>query len=134
MEPQAVTNIVETDGVNELGVKQRHHVTPMTEGAGEFSRAQIAGQLGDPMRRNEMAKLPQHGQLGTGWRTFGFCFHLDRLAENRTPANLFPHRLGDACDIGPCFVFQSIRALSGNFPVLHPVREKKIGMSIGVGE
>ena len=91
MEPQTVTDIVETDGVNKLGVEQRYDVTPVAEGAGEFIRAQIAGQLGDEMRRNEMAKLPEHRQFGTGWRTFGF-FHLDRVAENLAPANHFRNR------------------------------------------
>lgn len=98
MQAQTVTDIVETDGVNELGVEQRDDVTPVTEGAGELFRAQVAGQLDHEVGRNEMAKLPEHGQLGTGWRTWGFLFHLDRVAENLAPANLFPHRPGDGCE------------------------------------
>ena len=82
------------------------HFTPVTEGPGEFLRAQIAGQLRDQMRWNEMAKLTQDGQLGTGWRTLGFLFHLDRVAENRAPANLFPHRLWDGCEFG--FIFNGL--------------------------
>ena len=93
VQAQAVTDIVETDGVNELGIEQRHDMTPVTEGASELFRAEIAGQLGDEVGRNEMAKLPEHGQLGTGWRTLGFLFHLDRVAENLAFANLFLHHL-----------------------------------------
>ena len=97
MQAQAVTDIIEADGVNELGIEQRDDVTPVTERAGKFFRAQLAGQLGDEMGRNEMAKLAQHGQFGTGWRTLGFLFHPDRVAGNPAPANLFPHASWDAC-------------------------------------
>lgn len=51
VQAQAVTDIVETDGVDQLRVEQRHDVT---SGPGEFLGARIAGQLGDEMGRNEM--------------------------------------------------------------------------------
>ena len=96
MEPQTVTDIIETDGVDELGIEQRHDVTPVTASAGQLFRPQIAGQLGDQMGRNVMAKLPQDGQLGTGWRTWGFLFHPDRVAGNLAPPTFFLTAYGTA--------------------------------------
>lgn len=97
MQAQAVTDVVEADGVGELGVEQRDDMAPVTEGPSETFQ-QVAGQLGDQVGRNQMAKLPQHGQLGTGWRALVFLFHPDRVAGNPASANLFPHRLWDGCE------------------------------------
>jgi hypothetical protein len=72
MEPQPVTDIMEADGVDELG---------------------------DQMGRNELAELPQHGQLETAWRTWGLLSPPNRVAGTLRPPIFFLSAAGMAVSL-----------------------------------
>lgn len=52
MDAQAVTDIIESDGVGELGKEQAHDMTPWREGAGFFVDAVLGCELCNEKRRN----------------------------------------------------------------------------------
>src|SRR5262245_11464972 len=96
MQLQAVADIIKPDGMSELRVKQRHDMAPRTEGARLFIDAVFAGQLGNQMLGNEIAKLAEQGEFGTGWLRARFVFHPCRVAGNLASANLFSSGCGMA--------------------------------------
>lgn len=67
MQPQGVADIVEADGVSQLGVKQTHHMTPRREGSGAFEHARIPRQFRHQMRRNKIAELMQEREAAARW-------------------------------------------------------------------
>lgn len=71
--------------MGELGVKQCHDVTPRAEGAGSLVGALLAGDLGNEMLRNELAKLTQYDGVAHGWL---FVFIKADPEWNQPPANL----------------------------------------------
>ena len=75
VKPQGVAHVVETETVGDLGIKQAHDMTPRTERAGVLFHASLAGQFGNQMRRNEVAKLAQQRELAGRWLTLGLVFH-----------------------------------------------------------
>ena len=75
VKPQGVAHVVETQTVGDLGIKQAHDMTPRTERAGVIFDAGLTGQLRHQMRRNEVAKLAQQGELAGRWLTLGLVFH-----------------------------------------------------------
>jgi hypothetical protein len=97
VQAQTVADIVEADGVRELGEEQTDDVTPRFERAGFFLRARLAGQVRHQMSGNEIAELAKDGELGTGWRGTGLFFHPCLVAGKHRPRQLiFSSRRGMA--------------------------------------
>jgi hypothetical protein len=84
MDAQGVANVVEPDGVGELGEEQAHDMTPRCEGACLFVDAMPACELGHEVGGNEFAKLGEDGPLGLGW----LVFHQADPEWDRPPAIL----------------------------------------------
>jgi hypothetical protein len=78
---QGIADIVEADGMTELGEEQTHDVTPRSERARLFVDAVLAGKSGDQVGRNELAELSQDRQLRFDW----FVFHPADPAWDRPP-------------------------------------------------
>ena len=69
---ESVADVVEADGMGELGIKQGHDVTPRAEGSGLLVDAMLAGDFRNEVLRNELAKLTQYDGIALGWL---FSFH-----------------------------------------------------------
>lgn len=69
---QPVTDIVEADGMGQLGIEQGHDMTPWAEGAGLLVDAIFAGDFRHEVLRNELAKLTQYDGTTLGQL---FVFH-----------------------------------------------------------
>ena len=67
MQTQGVADIVEADGVGELGVEQAHHMTPRRKRAGAFDHTSIPREFGHQMRRNKIAELLQEREAAARW-------------------------------------------------------------------
>jgi hypothetical protein len=67
MQPQAVTDIVESDGVDQLRVEQRDHMTPRRIGSCLAFHSGLPGQLAHQERRNQVANLVQDAELTLAW-------------------------------------------------------------------
>ena len=86
VQPQRVTDVVQTDGVGQLPKEHADHVTPCTEGSRHKIHAGLARKFRNQMRRNEIAKLSENTELRCGW--FGILFHhLCRVAELKNHSN-----------------------------------------------
>lgn len=75
VQPQRIADVVETQTVGKLGVKQADDMAPGSELAPLIFHAGLPRQLGHQMRRNEVANLAQQGELAGGWLGCGFLFH-----------------------------------------------------------
>lgn len=75
VQPQGVADVVEAEGVGELGEDQAHHMTPRREGAGFFCDPGVPGQLGNEVRRNQIAELAQEGEAAARWLADRLFFH-----------------------------------------------------------
>ena len=67
MQPQGITDIVEPDGMGQLGIEQAHDMTPGRKRAGTLNHASIPRQLGHQMRRNKIAELVQEREAAARW-------------------------------------------------------------------
>ena len=67
MQAQGVADIVEADGMGQLGVEQAHHMTPRRERPGAFDDASIPRQFGHQMCRNKIAELVQEREAAARW-------------------------------------------------------------------
>jgi hypothetical protein len=67
MQSQAVADVVETDGVGQLRVEQRDHMTPRRIGSRLALHSGLSGQLGHQKRRNQIANLVQDAELTLAW-------------------------------------------------------------------
>jgi len=87
MMAQSVTDIIETNGMGELRVEQRHHVTPRGERPRLGFDPVLAGQLGDQVAWNQVANLRENAELRFGgWL---FVFHNTDPKWDRPPATTF---------------------------------------------
>jgi hypothetical protein len=83
VQPQGIANVVEPDGVCELGVDQADQMAPRREGARFFVHTDLSRQLRHQIGRNQIANLPQHSKLAAAWcvclihpcRVTGPAFH-----------------------------------------------------------
>jgi hypothetical protein len=80
MQSQAVADIVEPDGVDQLCVEQRDHMTPRRIGSRLALHSGLSGQLGHQKRRNQIANLVQDTELTLAWAgsrlgSGSFLFH-----------------------------------------------------------
>lgn len=57
VDAQGIADVVETDGVGELGEEQAHDMTPWGEGAGLPINAILSGEFWHQVSRDELAKL-----------------------------------------------------------------------------
>lgn len=57
VELKGIANVIEADGMCQLGMKQRDDMAPVGEVARFLVRASFSGQLGNKVRRNEVANL-----------------------------------------------------------------------------
>jgi len=71
MKSEPITNVVETDGMGELGVEQTHDMAPRGEAAGLFVHLVLSGQTPHKMGWNELAELRENADSRFGW----FLFH-----------------------------------------------------------
>ena len=60
---QGIANVVESDAVSQLRVKQADDVAPRCEGPGFFIRLGLMRDLGNKKLGNEIANLPQKIQF-----------------------------------------------------------------------
>jgi subtilisin-like proprotein convertase family protein len=67
MQTQGIADIVEADGMGELGIEQTHHMTPRRECPGAFDDPGIPRQFGHQMRRNKIAELMQEREAAARW-------------------------------------------------------------------
>src|SRR6266404_1296584 len=88
VQPQCVTDVVQTDGMSQLCKEHTHYVTPRAEGSCHGIHAGLARKFRNQMWRNEFAKLSQNSELGCGWFGVSF-FHLCRVTKLKSHANHF---------------------------------------------
>ena len=69
-EPQPIAEIVEADGVGELGEKHRGEMAGDAEGAGLRIDSRLAGVASDQMARNEIEDLLENDHIRAGWCLF----------------------------------------------------------------
>ena len=95
VQTQGVTHVIEPQSVCQLGVEQANDLAPRTERAGVVFDAGVARQFGNQVRRNQVAKLTQNGELAAGWLVAGFLFHALPCgkAQTRKPAFFYPSTL-----------------------------------------
>jgi len=67
VQTQPVADVVETDGVGELGVDQAHQMAPRAEGACLLVHAGFSREFRHHVAGNEIANLPEHGKLAAAW-------------------------------------------------------------------
>jgi len=77
---KCIADVVEADGVGQLGVEHGHDVAPGAEGTGLKVDPVVAGQFSDKMARDEIAKLREDAELTPGWGcpSNGCFFHTAR--------------------------------------------------------
>jgi hypothetical protein len=94
VQPQRVTHVIETQGVRQLGVEQADDLAPRAERAGMVLDAGVARQFGDQMRRNQVAKLAENGELAGRWLV-DLIFHALPCgkAQTRKPTFFYPATL-----------------------------------------
>jgi hypothetical protein len=99
MQAQRVTNIIEPQSMSELGEEQANHMTPGREGSHSILPTGGAAQLGNQMRRNIIAKLPQNGKLAGGWfDRLSFINHPCRVAWPKVSSQpFFAFSVGRLC-------------------------------------
>ena len=68
MQPQPVTDVIEANGVGELGEDQAHQMTPRAECARLLVHSGLLRQFRHQIRRDKIANLPQHGELAAAWK------------------------------------------------------------------
>jgi hypothetical protein len=85
--PEGVADIVESDGVAELGIEHGNDMAPCREGAAEFIDAGVPGQLGNEVGGNEVAKLPKAAEFRGGWTGCLCSFHPCRVAGSNAPVH-----------------------------------------------
>lgn len=109
VQAQGVTDIVEAEGVRELGEDQTHDMTPRTEAAGLVGDAGVPGQLGHEVRRNQMAELAQEGETAARWLAERLVVHprpCDRVPTRKPTLFTSPnhHGWGTAVNCESCLV------------------------------
>ena len=88
VQPQRVTDVVQTNGVSQLRKEHTYYVTPRTEGSRHGIHAGLARKFRNQVRRNKFAELSENSQFRGGW--FGVSFHhLCRVTKLKSHANHF---------------------------------------------
>lgn len=93
LEPQPIAEIVEADGVGELGEEHRGEMAGNAEGAGLRIDARFAGVAADEMARNEIEDLLEDDHIGAGWCCFVHTPLPSGRDLNSTPARFHPSKL-----------------------------------------
>jgi len=93
VQPQPVTDVVEPNGMGELGVDQADQMTPWAERPRFLVHAGLPRQPWHHVAGNEIANLPQYGKLAPAWN--GWFFHPCRVTGQTTFPSLFPFFLAD---------------------------------------
>ena len=79
MKSQAVADIIEPDGMNQLRIKQGNHMAPGRIRPGFALNPCFPSQLAGKMRGNQIANLVQYSQFTLAWAAislgFGFICH-----------------------------------------------------------
>src|SRR6516225_12193231 len=103
VQPQRITDVIQTDGVGQLRKEHADHMTPGAKGSRHAIHAGLPRKFRHQVRRNQIAKLPENSEFGCGW--FGVSFHhLCRVTKLKSHANHFSFRplwrfLWDGCDL-----------------------------------
>src|SRR2546422_5657408 len=84
MQIQRVTNIVQTQSMRQLGVKQTHDMAPGREAAGLLVHTRGSRQPGDQMRCNPVAKLSKNGEFEAAWLSLVFFFFIPAVWQGST--------------------------------------------------
>ena len=88
---QGVADVIESEAVGELGIKQTDDVTSRTEGAGLIFHAGLACQSRHQMRRNEVAKPAQQREPAGRWLVSSLIIHALPCGKARTGKPTFLH-------------------------------------------
>ena len=92
VQPQRVANVVESQGVGQLGVEEADNMAPRTKCAGLSVYPGVPGQLRHEMSGNEIAELVQQREFAARW--LGVGFEWPALWQVNLPqANFFFHPL-----------------------------------------
>lgn len=97
---QCITNIIKADGMSQLSVKHRDHMTPRRIRPAELFHPCLPGQLWHKMRWNGIAELAQNREVRCRWAGLFLFFH--NLPHGRLKAprpsylQLFQHSYGMA--------------------------------------
>ena len=95
VQTQGVTDIIEAEGVGELGVEQTHDMAPRREAAGFFFDAGVPRQFGYEVSRNQIAELAQECEAAAGWLAELWFFHSRPCGriQTRTPTLFLHHEI-----------------------------------------
>jgi hypothetical protein len=63
VQSETIANVVETDGVSELGVEKTNNVTPWGEASRLLVDFVLGGETTDEMSWNELAELRENADL-----------------------------------------------------------------------
>jgi hypothetical protein len=101
VQTQGVADVIESETVGKLGVKQTDDVTPRTESAGLIVHAGLACQSRHQMRRNEVAKLAQERELAGGCLVSSLIIHALPCGKAQTckPTFFTPQPLWDSSEM-----------------------------------
>ena len=91
VQAQRVTDVVETDGVGELGIDQRHHVAPRRKRAGLLIHARVARQLAAPGTVGCSCRSDAERNTDAALASRLLVFSSRLVAENQAGANAFLH-------------------------------------------
>ena len=102
MQVQRITDIVETQGVGQLGVEQTQDMTPRTKRPGVGVHPGGSGQLRHQMVGNQIAELPQECETTARWLVgCGFMHGLPcGRSTHRKPTSFFQRHLKTAKPVG----------------------------------
>ncbi len=93
---QVVTDIIETEGMSDLGIEKSDDMTPHAEGAGLLIETVLASELRDKLSRNELADLSQDWDFRRG--RFIFIQQADPGWDGPPAPFLFINWLWDGCE------------------------------------
>ena len=100
VEAKGIAEIVEADGVNQLGIDEGDDMTPGGEGPRLFIDPGVLGQGGNEEGWNEIEELAENRQIRGRWRWSRFWFfHPCRVAVKPVSVSIFASRLWDGCDL-----------------------------------
>ncbi len=93
VQAQRITDVVEAEGMSELGVEQTHDMTPRTKRPCVGVHPGVAGQLRHEMVGNEIAELAQESETAARWLAGGLVLHglLCGRSNRFKPTSISPH-------------------------------------------
>ena len=117
VEAKGIAEIVEADGVNQLGIDEGDDMTPGGKGPRLFIDPGVLGQGGNEEGWNEIEELAENRQIRGRWRWSRFWFfHPCRVAVKPVSVSIFASRLWDGCVSSFRFSVGPAAAMQCDFP------------------